>query len=203
MTDESGSSTPTNKIDRIIEKYGLSGLGEELEHRWLSDGPDSASTRELADLFNRRVLASVIDSSDVFTLSGDVDQVYETLTADADADSTLVRSRMEQSGIDVGEVTGDFVSHQTVYRYLKENRGVEQPEIADEQRKEKAIETIQRLRGRTTAVTERTIENLRTSDIVAVDQFSVLNDIQILCENCGRSYEVVDLIERGACECEQ
>lgn len=199
---ESDSATASNKVDRVIEKHGLDGLGDELERRWLDQGDEQLSTRELADLFNRRVLGAAIDESDVFTLSGDVDQVYEALR-DEGGDDTLVRSRLEQSGIDVDDVESDFVSHQTVYRYLKNHRKVEQPETPDEERIENAIDTIQRLRGRTTAVTERTIESLRDNESITIGEFDVLNDVQILCQQCGRSYDVATLLERGACECER
>lgn len=192
-----------NKIDRVIGKYELADLGDELERCWLREGRDGASTRELARDFNRRVLAVAVDRSDAFTLSDDVGQLYEQLTDETAGDGTLVRSRMEQSGIDVDEVTSDFVSHQTVYRYLTEHRGVNRSEVGDEERRRKAIETIQRLRGRTTAVTEQNVENLRSTEVLSIDEFSVLNDIQILCEKCGRNYDVVELIEQGGCVCER
>lgn len=197
-----GAGSPTNKVDQVIEKYDLVGMGVELENRWLGVDREQESTRDLADYFNREVLTAAVENSDVFTLSGDTEQVYRSLTDDEDADVTLVRSRLEQNGVDVDEVTNDFVSHQTIYRYLKNNRGVTQPEQSAEERKEKAVDSIQRLRGRTTAVTEQTIGRLRKNDAISVGEFSILNDLQVLCENCGRSYDVVTFMEQGGCECE-
>ena len=191
------------KIDRVVDKYGLDGLGDELERRWLGEPGDRVSTRKLAREFNRRVLAEAVDDSDAFTLGTDVSKLYEQLTDETAGDGTLIRSRMEQSGIDVDEVTGDFVSHQAVYRYLTEYREAERSEPDDEKRRQGAIETIQRLRGRTTAVAEQNIKGLRDRGIVSIDEFSVLNDIQILCEGCGRNYDMIDLIEQGSCACEQ
>ncbi|WP_440988360.1 rod-determining factor RdfA [Haloarchaeobius baliensis] len=199
MTGE-GSGSPSNKVDRVVEKYGLDGLADELAARWLGVDGDQASTRELAAFFNRRVLAAAVDGSDAFTLTGSVDELYHGLT-DEDGDSTLVRSRLEQHGVDVDAVTGDFVSHQTVYRYLKDHRELEQPETSAEERVENAIETVQRLRGRTTAVAERTVESLAANELVDVGEFSVLNDVQVLCEDCGRSDDVTTFIERGGCRC--
>lgn len=191
------------KIERVIDRYGIDGLDDELERRWLGEDGNGASTRELAHDFNRRVLAAAVDDSDAFTLSTDVGQLYEQLTDETADDAALVRSRMEQSGIDVDEVTSDFVSHQTVYRYLTEHRGVERAERSEEERRRKAVETIQRLRGRTTAVAEQNVEGLRDGGALSIDEFSVLNDIQVLCETCGRNYDVVELIERGRCACEE
>lgn len=203
MSDDGGTagSTPRNKIDRAIATYGLEGLGDELERRWLGEGGERDSTRDLADLFNRRVLEAVVDDSDVFTLSGDVEQVYERLTGDDPGEETLVRSRLEQSGVDVEELRSAFVSHQTVYRYLTDHRGAERPEKTPEERVDSATETVQRLRGRTTAVTEQTVESLRASGAVSIGEFDVLADVQVLCQDCGRSYDVVEFLERGECDC--
>jgi len=196
------SETTSNKIDQAIEKYGLKEMDKELEKRWLGVDGDQESTRDLADFFNKTVLKEAVDQSETFTLSGNIDKVYRTLTDGDETDATLVRSRLEQSGIDVEAVINNFVSHQTVYRYLKDIREVEQPDQSSEDKKENAIETIQRLRGRTTAVTERTIDNLKKTDILSVGEFSVLNDLQVLCESCGRSYDVSTFLERGGCECQ-
>lgn len=199
MTDD-GSDAADNKVDRVIAKRNLGDLGAELERRWLAESEESMSTRELADYFNRRVLEAAVDDSDVFTLSGDVDQVYETLTGEGD--EALVRSRLEESGVDVDGVEDDFVSHQTVHRYLKEHREVEQPEPSDEDRVQRGLDTVQRLRGRTAAVTERTVGSLQNNDSIDVGSFDVLVDVQVLCHDCGRSYDAAELLERGGCDCE-
>ncbi|WP_435320704.1 rod-determining factor RdfA [Haloarchaeobius sp. TZWSO28] len=206
MTDgqTAGSNTRTNKVDRVIEEYDLGDIGDELERLWLGEGDEQQSVRDLAELFNRRVLQSAIDASDVFTLGENVDHIYDALTggeSESD-DRTLIRARLEQNGIDVEAVERDFVSHQTIYRYLKNHRDAEQPEPTDEERVEKAEQTIQRLRGRTTAVTERSLEGLQKNGTISLGDFSVLNDIQVLCDDCGRSYDVADLLDRGGCECE-
>jgi S-adenosylmethionine:diacylglycerol 3-amino-3-carboxypropyl transferase len=200
MTEE-GSGSPSNKVDRVVEEYGLVDLGDELEARWLGVEGDQSSTRELADLFNRRVLAAAVDRSDAFTFTGNVDELYRGLTAEDGSDSMLIRSRLEQHGVDVDAVTEDFVSHQTIYRYLKNHREVERPEQSAEERQENAVETVQRLRGRTTAVAERTVETLARNGVLDVGEFSVLNDVQVLCEDCGRSYDVTAFLERGGCRC--
>lgn len=204
MTDDADSAAkePSNKIDRTIQKYGIEGLGDELERRWLGDEREKESTRDLAEYFNKEVLSEVVRESETSTLSGNVDEVYRALMERSEMDSTLVRSRLEQSGIDVEEVTSDFVSHQTVYRYFKDHREVERSDLSPKERRESAIETIQRLRGRTTAVTEQTVSNLENNDVISVGEFSVLNDLQVLCEGCGQSYGVAPFLEQGGCECQ-
>lgn len=191
------------KIDRVVNEYGLAGMGDELEERWLgTNETEQSSTRELADYFNKEILRSAIRESDTFTLSGDVEEVYRALDDDESADATLVRSRLEQSAIDVEAVTSDFISHQTVHRYLKEHREVERPERDPERKLADAVSVVQQLQGRTIAVTEQKIETLKNNDIVSVGEFSVLNDVQVICENCGRSHEVTSFFEQGGCGCD-
>lgn len=199
MTGE--RTTPSNKVNRVAQAYGLDDLGAELEARWLGVDGEQSSTRDLATLFNKRVLEAAVDRSDAFTFTGTVDELYRRLTDDDTGDASLVRSRLEQHGVDVDAVTDDFVSHQTIHRHLKNHRELERPEQTPEDRKASAVDTVQRLRGRTTAVAEQTIESLANNDILDVGQFSILNDIQVLCENCGRSYDVTTFMERDGCQC--
>jgi len=204
MTSNASNTTSgTMKIDRVVNEYGLAGMGDELEERWLgTNETEQSSTRELADYFNKEILRSAIRESDTFTLSGDVEEVYRALDDDESADATLVRSRLEQSAIDVEAVTSDFISHQSVHRYLKEHREVERPERDPERKLADAVSVVQQLQGRTTAVTEQKIETLKNNDIVSVGEFSVLNDVQVICESCGRSHEVTSFFEQGGCGCE-
>ena len=202
-SNASNAASGTTKIDRVVNEYGLAGMGDELEERWLgTDAAEQASTRELADYFNKEVLRAAIRESETFTLSGDVEEVYRSLADDESTDATLVRSRLEQSGIDVESVTSSFVSHQTVHRYLKDHRGVERPERDSDGKVADAVSVVQQLRGRTTAVTEQRIQALKNDDVVSVGEFSVLNDVQVICENCGRSHEVTSFLEQGGCGCE-
>ncbi|AEM58980.1 hypothetical protein HISP_16765 [Haloarcula hispanica N601] len=199
--DDSQSGGGTNKVDAVIRKYDLVGMGAELEDRWVGADGEEESTRDLADYFNQSVLESAIEGSDAPTLSGDIQQVYQSLRED-DADAPLIRSRLEQSGVDIESVMDDFVSHQTVYRYLKNDRGAARPERTPAERKENAIDSIQRLRGRTTAVTRQTIESLEKNDAISAGDFNVINEVQVLCEDCGHSYDIVAFLEQGGCDCQ-
>lgn len=204
-SDGADSATQTPKIDRIIREYGLDGLGDELERRWLSEGDEQLSVRELTDLFNQRVLRAELEAQNVFSLGENVEHLYRSLVGEATdgEDSTLIRARLEQSGVDTESLTDTFVSHQTVYRYLTDHRDAERPEKTATDQIATAEQTIQGLRGRTTAVTRQSVESLRSKDLVTLGTFEVLNDIKILCQDCGRSYDVTELLDRGRCECER
>jgi hypothetical protein len=194
-----------NKIARVIRKRDLEGLGEELEGRWLGDGYEQLSLRDLADYFNRQVLESALEAADVVMLEGELDNTYELLTSDdvTEGARTQARNRLEREGVDVEAVQGDFVSHYAVHTYLREFRGVEYPSADDEDQREKSIETVRRLTSRLTAVTRRNVENLRSTGRLDVGPVDVITDVQVVCEECGRQYDAVELIERGVCRCRE
>ena len=196
--------TPDNKVERVIQAHGLEGLGEELERRWLGDGYEQQSLRDLADYFNLRVLESALDDASVMTLQGELENTYDLLTGDDVTEGTRLqaRNRLEREGVEVEDLLGDFVSHYAIHTYLRQFRGVEYPSDDDEDQREKSIETIQRLTSRLTAVTRRNIENLQSTDRLDVDSVDVIADVQVVCEDCGRQYDAVELIEKGACDCQ-
>ena len=204
MGEDSGGR-PTSKVERVIAAYDLDGLGAELEQRWLGDGHEQQSLRELADYFNRRVLESAMNEANVVTLEGELSNTYGLLTGDdvTEGARTQARNRLEREGVDVDDVRDDFVSHYAIHTYLREHRGVEYPSADDEDQREKSVETIQRLTSRLTAVTERNVENLRSTERLDIGQVDVLADIQVVCEDCGRQYDAISLIERGACRCRE
>jgi hypothetical protein len=186
----------------VIDSYGLNGLADELEHRWVNEGDESLSTRELATYFNKRVLAAALNDSDVALVTEDVSDIYAALTDEAaDHDTTLIESRLRREGVDISDVRDDFVSHQTIYRYLTSVRGVKRASTSEADRLRNASERIQRLQGRTTAVTEQTVDSLISNDIVSIGSFDVLTDVQVFCRDCGRSYDVTALLEQGHCDC--
>jgi len=189
------------KIETVADKYGLDAMTSELERRWLGKGAEQMSTRELADYFNRTVLREALGEQGTYTITGDTDQVYESLQAD-DGDSTLVRSRLQQQNVDVDSITDDFVTHQTVYRYLTDHRGVARDQVDDEERKQRTLDVLNGLRGRTTTVTEQMVTSLTNCEGFTLGSISVLTDVQILCEDCRKSYTVGELIESNGCECD-
>jgi len=194
---------PDNKVERVIRKHDLGGLGEELERRWIGDGREQQSLRDLADYFNRRVLESAMDEANMVTLQGELENTYELLAGDdvTEGARTQARNRLDREGIDVDELTSDFVSHYAIHTYLREYREVEYPDDDDDDQRDKSVETIQRLTSRLTAVTRRNVENLRSTDRLDVGPVNVIADVQVVCEDCGRQSDPIELIEEGACEC--
>lgn len=190
-----------SKVKQAIEKYDLTGVGAELEHRWTAE-TDRYSLRELAAYFNRLVLQSRLEDANVQLLEGDVENIYRLLTTDdvSSAERTRVRRHLEREGIDVEALESDFVTYQAIRTYLNKYRDAEYTQDETEPRK-RETENIQRLRGRTTAVTDGKIEQLRDGGHLEIDEFRTLVNIQIVCEQCNTQYDVLELLDHGGCDC--
>lgn len=198
----SDQRSPNLKVGRLIEEYGLGpGFGERLERRWTGDAENRLSLRELADLFNQRLLEETMRDHDMAPLAGEVENIYELLTEEdvSSADRTRTRRRLEREDVDVEKLTEDFVSYQAIRTYLKEHRGAEYSRAED--RSDAAARTIQQMRSRTATITESKLTQLREADALDVGEFRVMVDVRVICEECGARYAISDLLERGGCEC--
>lgn len=195
---------PSNKVTRLIEKYECDGLGLELEERWTADDETQLSLRELADHFNKRLVEHRLKDAGMTALESDVNVTYKRLTEDTVSRGvrTDTRNRLERNGINVEELESDFVSYQSIRRHLRDRRGVEYEHISDEEKIEKDRESIQQLVTRTQTVIDDRIRKLSTTGRVDFEEFQVVLNPQILCQNCGTQYTVEELFEQQGCSCQ-
>jgi len=196
----SGRGRPS-KVVRLLDEYGSAALGAELEDLWTAD-EDRYSLRELASYFNQQLLRRRLEEADVETFDGEIENLYRLLTSDDvnPAERTRVRRRLERDGINVDALESDFVTYQAIRTYLQEYRDVEYTtDETDPLERERA--NLQKLRGRTAAVTENKLEQLRDNDHLTLDEFRTLVNIQIVCEGCNTQMDVQDLLDSGKCSC--
>jgi hypothetical protein len=206
MTDNrDDSDRPSSKVARLIDEYDLGeSFGDELERLWTAEGDERRSLRDLAALFNRRLLDSVLTAVGASTVSGEVENLYRLLTAD-DVSSgmrTEARAQLERDGVDVDGLERDFVTYQAIRSYLTEYRDATYEEPSDSEQIESVVDTIQRLRSRLRSITEGSLDRLRSTDRLTLGTFRLFVDVDVLCEDCGAQYGVVELLERGGCDCE-
>jgi hypothetical protein len=189
-----------SKVARLIEEYDLEGIGAELERRWTAT-EDRSSLRELATMFNQRLLEHALESADVRPLDGEVANTYRLLTdEESGADRTRIRRRLERDGLDVDSLESDFVTYQAIRTYLKKHRGAEYaPKETDPIERE--ITNVQQLRGRIDSVTAGKIDQLDRAGHLDIGQFRTLVDVQVVCEDCNSQFDAVELLERGGCNC--
>ena len=195
-----------SKVARLIDEWELDGVGQQLEDYWLGTGDEQYSLRELADWFNQRLLAAAHDRADEAYVDGEIENTYELLTDDDVGTGTRaeVETRLEQRGIDLESLRTSFVSHQSVYTYLTDERGVSKPseERSDSSQIEKTAESIRRLVSRTQAVVRNNLESLHNTDRITIGNFSVFVDVQVFCQDCGTQYSADELLANGGCDCQ-
>lgn len=193
------------KIERILGELDRQELGDELERRWTADGDQSMSLRELADWFNKQLLAVLLDHHGFSYLPGEVDNIYRLLTDDdvSSGDRTQVRRTLERDGVDVGDLRQYFVSHQAVHTYLSETRGVTPPTTDESTLIEGSNEQIRQLINRLTTVTSDAIDRHRSKGRIDLTEYSVLATVTVTCEACGTIHDIDDLFENRGCDCHQ
>jgi len=202
----SDDDRPSSKVARLIEEYDLgASFGDRLEARWTAEGDERLSLRDLADLFNERLLHAALERAGASTIDGEVENLYRLLTDD-DVSSgmrTEAKARLERDGLDVDGLERDFVTYQAIRSYLVDYRDAEYVESQGTDRVEKVTDTVQRLQSRTRTVAERSLEQLRDTDRLTLGRFRLFVEVDVLCEDCGAQYGVTELLERGGCDCDR
>jgi len=202
--EQSSSRGRSSKVARLIEQYGLQGIGPQLEELWTTDDPDRRrSLRSLADFFNRQLLKQELEQADMQTLDGEVENTFRLLTDDSvsRANQTRVRRQLEREGIDVDQLKHDFVSYQSVRTYLTKYRDATYDNDTDPVASTK--EMIQRLQSRVSNVVETKIATLKESGAVSVDDFQIIVDIRVICERCGAQKDIISFLDDKKCDCTQ
>lgn len=202
MTGNSEEDTGRRyKVKRLVDEYELDELGTELERRWTASGDDRMSLRDLADYFNRRLLAKSMADADVHVLDGEVENVYRLLTEEnLTAERTEAVRTLEREGVDVEALRGDFVSYQSVRTYLKNALGSEYESESRDQR-ERELQTIRQMRGRMEAVVDSKIEQLREHHDLKITAPQPIIGVDVVCNSCGEQLGVDELLDGGACGC--
>nr|WP_254546523.1 rod-determining factor RdfA [Halomarina sp. BND7] len=92
------------------------------------------------------------------------------------------------------------MTHRAVHSHLRKVRGASAPTTSDDERLRKDRDRLERLRNRTVAATEETVDRLSRTDRLGIDSFSVFVAVQVVCEDCGTRYEASDLLRAGGCD---
>lgn len=204
QADDTSTEPPCCKVGRVLREYALDGLDDELERRWGGRGSGS-SLRELQREVNRRLVHSALIDVGLSPVEGEAANLQRLLTSSDVSESRRIeaRRRLESDGVDVDSLVSDFVSHQTIYNHLRDCRDVSRAdEQSDQERLARAESTIFGLQNRTELVTEQTLSQLASNEVIHPEEYDVVVDIQAICKTCGRSYEVETLLESNGCQCE-
>ncbi|KAB1198235.1 MULTISPECIES: rod-determining factor RdfA [Haloferax] len=194
------------KIERIAERYRLSGLGDDLVAAWLGDGREQQSLRELEANVNKRIIRAALDQAGAHVLDGEADNFYRLLTSDdvTAGSRTAARNSLREKGVDVEQLEADIISYQSVYNYLKRHRNVEREPNDDKQTAtESGLDTIRKLRSRLRTVTTDVIDRLVKADEVFIGSYEVDVDIRVICTDCETRMTPTALLSSGHCNCDR
>ncbi|WP_137284550.1 rod-determining factor RdfA [Halorussus salinisoli] len=193
-----------SKVEKALEEYDLSGVGDQLEDYWLGTGNEQYSLRELESWFNEQILRAALEEASTNPLDGEVENIYRLLSEDEVSSGmrSQARNRLERSGIEVEKLEDDFVSYQSIRTYLTNHRNVSAPTDDTSNLPEREVENIQRLKSRLSTVTESKLRRLQDAGEIQIDSLQVLADLRVFCETCGSRYSVEELLKHGHCNCE-
>lgn len=192
------------KVGRAIESYDLTGANRWLVDAWTGDG-GSLSLRDLAERFNEDLLRERMKQQDLSPLDGEAANTFRLLTDDdvSRGMRTQTRKRLERQGIDVEQLTDDFVSYQSIYRHLNECLDAQYTgdDLSDDARQERGEERIFGLKNRTETVTQDTLSRLVDTGVLALDEFDVLVNLSVICRECHTQYSVDEVMQDEGCDC--
>jgi hypothetical protein len=206
MAEEADSTTQTKecgcKVGTVVERYELKRVNDDLVARWTGQQDDPEGTRALATRLNRHLLRAEMRAADMDIVEGRVENLHRLLTDDASLDAVRIQARdvLEENGVDVERLKNDFVSHQTVYRHLRNCLDIEKEH--DTVSVEKERDRINRMQNRAERVIDDGISRLRDGDELLLDDFEVLINFRVTCEKCGELHDASELINRGGCKCQ-
>lgn len=188
---------PCCKITRVAQAYHI----RDVDTKLLQQREQGASLRELAIFFNKQILSKALGRATQEVI-GDAETIYQVLIDD-DTDRAReaeLRSKLTRYNVDIDDVQGDFISHQTVRNHLNGCREIDtgRESTFTLQEGQKTIEWAQ---ARSEGVIEQTIERLRNAGEVTDTQAEVTQSVRVACSACGQSYRIEAFLEQGGCSC--
>lgn len=204
--DENGSKEVVgnsgSKVHRVIDKYGLEGVGEELENRWLGNGYNRTSLRVLATFFNKQVLKAALTAQDHQPTQESIETTFNILVNNESntASKTRIKRELQKAGIDVDTLQSDFVSHQAIHTFLTKHRNATLPN-EDGNKLESAERTINKLKSRMVAVSESNLQRLFRNEELTETDVEVFVDVTVFCNECGTSRTINEYLQAGGCDC--
>lgn len=190
----------SSKVGRVLSERGLFEFHDTLPKRWRGEeGYTEHSYRDLARLINIRVVREAA-SQHMNLVDGGAENIYDFLTSDNPDVRIQQEQKLKDKGVDVDQLHSDFISHQTVYRYLKTQLGLTKDESTESEVEEK-LNHLMSLRSRAKLVIKERIKKAQSDGNVSITDISPYVSFQVYCDGCNRNYDVVELLERGACHC--
>lgn len=188
------------KVGRLIAKYDIEGMNDELRDRWVGENREAESVRDLSDRFNRAVLRRAATEAGHSVNDMTIETLYRHLVKDVSKGlAAEARREVAQYGLDDDEVVADFVSHQTIYRHLVDCLGVSKDGASPSPERE--IQRLNRLQSRCEAVVNDSVARLHNANELRNGGFRPSVSFRLICEECGAVAEFTEVVKNGGCRC--
>lgn len=190
----SEKSSTKMKLIRVIDKYNLEGLGDELVEQWTATGPHRKSCRELADFFNTRVLDAALREEGIIW---DKSLVEDCAVIIADKDRSLTGFDIQNRGVDTDDVEDDMLTYQTVHNYLTNIRGIDLNKDPNGIRDR--INNLQQMQSKMETVASNTASRSINRDQIDGPVPSIEITAEYICQACGGRTKVTQYLQNRGC----
>jgi len=182
-----------------MEERGLEQLEAELATRW-TRGTDRFTLRELESWFNAKLVEAAMRDAGMDPLESEPENVRRLLVDDdvPANEREQCRQRLAGAGVDVESLRDDFVTYNSIYTLLAEDKGIEPPSDGQSQ-PERVKRRLRRLRERATRVTADGLASLSDAGEVATDVEPRIT-FAVHCEECGHRMPALEFVDNGGCE---
>jgi hypothetical protein len=182
------------KIVRVMDKYGLDDLGDELADRWTKPQSTRQSCRELAEFFNIRVLDAALREEGILWERSLVEECAGIIK---DKNKSLTGFDLDSRGVDTDEVGEDMVSYQSIHNYLTDDRGIEYEREINGIRSR--VNSLQQMQAR--------METIATGIIAQSVAHNQINGIEpnveitakCICKACGSRTDMSQYLREEGC----
>lgn len=199
-----GSRGKRSKIRSNVGKYGLEGIEAEILARRRGEKGEEESLRDLADFFNVRILEAALEETGTRPLQGEIENLYRLLTGEDVSKGMGIeaRDRLARQGIDFEEIESDFISYQSINRYLKNNEEYDPSDHSSQKRDEGTLrDRLFKLQSRMLTVTQSTLGQFTKRDGFSLGEFDVYVTVSVSCRDCGTTKSLTELLDDSGCEC--
>lgn len=206
MSEKDHNSTQ-RKIPALIDKYGLPpDITDRMASLWNRESSkERMSLEEITAFFNSHVFYSVLEETDIEIYGSEFDGVPDLsreigwVKTEEPTDSEVIsfQAKLEEQGIDFEELRNDLPSQSTIYRYLRDIKGVEYEK--SKINKEDVQEILENQRGRTQQFLQSLVD--RTTDDSLEGQWDVRIQHSIVCETCGERKSLAEFFTDSSCKC--
>lgn len=187
------------KLGRIKGEYDLSGLDDLLKQ----EREAGATLDDLTNIVNKALVRYEIKSSTEEAVSQlTVDEVHKALVGDDVSSKELeIRDTLRKSEVPLTQLRGDMISYETTRKHLGSCLGID---TGRHLTLESGRRTIQWSDTRHRSVVEGTFQGLQRIGEVDIGEHElIIESPRVHCEDCGTTYDILELVDKGGCQCQE